>query len=945
MWHCSFELFIFPNLERNMNLFPPSVEARVTSVQIGDTVAFSNMFTASDLDGDDITLFRFRDDSAAATSGFFTVRGVRQASNTFIEVGANDLQFVRYNAGLVESSETFTVQVGDGGDELSNIDIAVVNTIAGNFFPPTIDVTPGSIQEREILDPQTLFNVSDPEGNPPVRFFFADRRINNNGGFFLFNGQRQESGRFFVVEADELDQLSYVGGRFAQTENIAIQVFDGEFRSEVVDVAVTTLANQFRPEVNAFNVNTRLGATISGESLVTFSDEDGNTPRVFGFLDTGLEANSGFFTVNGVRQEAGTFFQVQGSQLSTVEYQVSEFASSEVYRVFASDGRFSSEIESATVSAIPRPSLVVEDFNFGGIDIGGRTVILNSLEEVNFSSVVSQTGGGSPLSSFQVVDTDLNNDVNSARLVLDGNVLERGTVHDLTALEFSRLEIRGGFQDDRSSNQFLVRGRNELFFTDWEEFRIETVPNLNGALTSGNQFSPLLDNGERTQITFSFIDGVDPFDPNNTTPPVPSYYAPDADIRDGAFPLNDAQRAAVRAGLDSIETIADIEFVEVPYTIDAADVQITFGLTNGGPADALGFTTMPIDGFGLGNEQADVWFSRTFFPETGPDADFGIGSQFFVTAIHEVGHTIGFTHPFAGPIAVPISLDTTQYSVMAGPDAFVNIPGFGAVPIGNNGFGLYDIFEAQRIYRPNEEFNADNNQYRFDDVPVNVLSTIYDAGGRDTFNLTSSISNEVIDLHQGAFSTTNGLFTTDGLPFGAAIAYGTIIENARGGSGNDTITGNSSRNLLFGNEGNDVLEGDGGIDTLRGGAGRDTYIWRTGDGRDLIDEQTQAGVDSIHIFDGTALNSLEDDLVFRRFGRDLRIDLRFDQGPAQGSITIRDQQFGGSRVETLRLFNANGTQIGQDIDLNSIFVQADTTASFFRLSDQQTNRGFIAVPV
>ena len=142
-----------------------------------------------------------------------------------------------------------------------------------------------------------------------------------------------------------------------------------------------------------------------------------------------------------------------------------------------------------------------------------------------------------------------------------------------------------------------------------------------------------------------------------------------------------------------------------------------------------------------------------------------------------------------------------------------------------------------------------------------------------------------------------------------------------------------------------MLEGDGGIDTLRGGAGRDTYIWRTGDGRDLIDEQTQAGVDSIHIFDGTALNSLEDDLVFRRFGRDLRIDLRFDQGPAQGSITIRDQQFGGSRVETLRLFNANGTQIGQDIDLNSIFVQADTTATFFRLSDQQTNRGFIAVPV
>ena len=927
-----------------MNLFPPSVEARVTSVQIGDSVAFTNMFAASDLDGDQISLFRFRDDSAAATSGFFTVRGVRQASNTFIEVGLNDLQFVRYNAGLIESSETFSVQVGDGGPELSAVDIAVVNTITGNFFAPTIDVTPGSVQEREILDPTTLFTVSDPEGNPPVRFFFADRRANNNGGFFLFNGVRQESGRFFVVEADELDQLSYVGGRFGQTENIGIQVFDGEFTSDVVDVAVTTLPNQFAPVLNAFNVNTSPGATINAESLVSFSDQDGNSPRVFGFLDTGLGANSGFFTVNGVRQEAGTFFQVQGNQLSTVEYQVSEFGSTEDYRVFVTDGRFASVTQTATVSAITRPSLEIAEFDFGGIEIGGRTLILNSLQEVNFSTVVNQTGGGSPLSTFQVIDSDLNNDVNSARLVLDGNVLERGVVHNLNALQFARLEIRGGFQDNRSSNQFLVRGSNELFFTDWEEFRVETVPNLNGALTSGIEFSPELDNGEKTQITFSFIDGADPFG-DNTTPPVPTYYADDADIRNGAFPLNDAQRAAVRAGLDSIETIADIEFIEVPFTIDAADVQITFGLTNGGPANALGFTTMPVDGFGLGNELADVWFNRASFPETAQDGVFGIGSQFFVTAIHEVGHTIGFDHPFAGDISVPISLDTTQYSVMAGPDALVVIPGVGTFPIGNNGFGLFDIFEAQRIYRPNEEFNVGNNQYRFNDVPVNVLTTVYDAGGRDTFNLSASTSDETINLHQGAFSTTNGFFTTEGLPFGAAIAYGTVIENARGGSGDDMIVGNSVRNLLFGNDGNDVLEGDGGTDTLRGGAGRDTYIWRTGDGRDLIDEQTQAGVDAIHIFDDTALSSLEDDIVFRRFGRDLRIDLRFDQGPAQGSITVRDQQFGGSRIETLRLFNASGDQIGQDIDLNSIFVQADTTATFFRLSDQQTNRGFIAVPV
>ena len=142
-----------------------------------------------------------------------------------------------------------------------------------------------------------------------------------------------------------------------------------------------------------------------------------------------------------------------------------------------------------------------------------------------------------------------------------------------------------------------------------------------------------------------------------------------------------------------------------------------------------------------------------------------------------------------------------------------------------------------------------------------------------------------------------------------------------------------------------MLEGDGGNDVLRGGAGRDTYVWRTGDGRDQINEQTLGGVDSLHIFDDTALNSLQNDLVFRRFGRDLRIDLRFDRDQAQGSVLIRDQQWGGSRIETLRLFNGAGEQIGEDIDLNSIFVQANTEATFFRLTNQETNRGFIAVPV
>ena len=239
------------------------------------------------------------------------------------------------------------------------------------------------------------------------------------------------------------------------------------------------------------------------------------------------------------------------------------------------------------------------------------------------------------------------------------------------------------------------------------------------------------------------------------------------------------------------------------------------------------------------------------------------------------------------------------------------------------------------MYRPNLEHALGNDQYFFE---AGRLETIFDAGGRDTFNLTRSVVPETIDLNEGAFSTVNGIQNS------AAVAFNTVIENARGGGAGDTLIGNSARNLLFGNGGNDTLEGNGGNDVLRGGAGRDTYVWRTGDGRDRIDEQRSAGVDAIHIIDDTALSSLSDDLVFRRFGRDLRIDLRFNRGQAQGTFIVKDQQLGRSRVETLRFFNTDGDQIGPDIDLDSIFQQANTTAQFFQLTGQETNRGFIAIP-
>jgi Ca2+-binding RTX toxin-like protein len=246
---------------------------------------------------------------------------------------------------------------------------------------------------------------------------------------------------------------------------------------------------------------------------------------------------------------------------------------------------------------------------------------------------------------------------------------------------------------------------------------------------------------------------------------------------------------------------------------------------------------------------------------------------------------------------------------------------------------LYDVVQLQAQYGVNSDFNSDNNHYFFNET---TLETLYDTGGIDTINYQArtenqlGVFNDIIDLRQGQFSSINGVDRS------LRISYGTIIENARGGDGDDSIIGNETANRLFGNGGNDTITGRGGNDALIGGNGDDIYEWSLGDGRDLITERTtdgSGGNDLLIISDpSNSLNSLEDDLTFRRFGNDLRIDLTFDQGAGQGTVTIRDFGNAAERVELLRLVDITGNSIGNDISLNSIFQSATTEAQRFQVT-------------
>lgn len=211
-----------------------------------------------------------------------------------------------------------------------------------------------------------------------------------------------------------------------------------------------------------------------------------------------------------------------------------------------------------------------------------------------------------------------------------------------------------------------------------------------------------------------------------------------------------------------------------------------------------------------------------------------LGKYGFQTILHEIGHSLGLGHQgnYNGNVNYDTQVqylnDNRQYSIMSYNNA--NLLGtdhwaqsgvwqYAATPL------LYDIAAIQEIYGANTSTRSGNTVYGFNSTAgksqydLTVTSApfaIWDGGGTDTLDLSGYSTNQTITLVEGAF-TSAGYMTKNIL-----IAIGAVIENAVGGSGNDSITGNAAANVLTGGLGNDTFYGSTGNDTLDGGGGTDT---------------------------------------------------------------------------------------------------------------------------
>lgn len=330
----------------------------------------------------------------------------------------------------------------------------------------------------------------------------------------------------------------------------------------------------------------------------------------------------------------------------------------------------------------------------------------------------------------------------------------------------------------------------------------------------------------------------------------------DGTITVNLLDLTTQERDLARKALAEISTMSGLSFSET-----TGRAKITY-LNDGSGANTMSAAT----GSTISSSTVRIGADRV-------GAGDSYGSFVFRTYMHETLHALGLGHPQNYGTVRQFSQsafanDSWQMSILSyfdqNENTWVNATkAYNLTPMLADYLALRNMYGTSVIHGGPTTYGVGSNAGGALDRAVAVGSRaaflIVDHVGSDHVNFSGFSANQRIDLTPGAISDVMGAIGN------MQIAPDTLIENATGGLGADTILGNTAANRLWGGAGADVLYGRAGDDTLDGGAGNDRMWgdagndWLTGGaGNDTLyggeGNDRLVGTEGRNVLDGGAGN-------------------------------------------------------------------------------------------